>query len=180
MVSEYGLGNEVSTHGDVYSYGILLLEMFSGKRPTDSEFGEAIGLRKYVQMALPDRVRIIIDQQLLPEIRGGEEGTLNSDSIRDMRIACVTSILQVGISCSEEFAGVSNPHRDGCGSRLGPGSRPCSVALKRWLGWAAGWAHSSCWEPPCRLEKIVPIVWTARGLPEAASCTFVAPKLLLN
>jgi len=76
--------------------------MFSGKRPTDSEFGEAIGLRKYVQMALPDRVRIIIDQQLLPETRGGEEGTLNSDSIRDMRIACVTSILQVGIFCSEE------------------------------------------------------------------------------
>ena len=102
MVSEYGLGNEVSTHGDVYSYGILLLEMFSGKRPTDSEFGEAIGLRKYVQMAMPDRVRVIMDQQLLPETRGGEEGTLNSGSIRDMRIACVTSILQVGISCSEE------------------------------------------------------------------------------
>ena len=31
----------------------------------DSEFGEAIGLRKYVQMALPDRVSTIMDQQLL-------------------------------------------------------------------------------------------------------------------
>ena len=65
LVSEYGLGNEVSTHGDVYSYGILLLEILTGKSPTDSEFGEAIGLRKYVQMALPDRVSTIMDQQLL-------------------------------------------------------------------------------------------------------------------
>lgn len=64
MISEYGLGNKVSTQGDVYSYGILLLEMFTGKRPTDNDFAEVIGLRSYVQMSLPDSMSIIIDHQL--------------------------------------------------------------------------------------------------------------------
>ncbi|CAD6251822.1 unnamed protein product [Miscanthus lutarioriparius] len=96
---EYGLGNEVSTQGDVYGYGILLLEMFTGKRPTDNEFGEAMGLRKYVQMALPDTVSTIMDQQLRMEIEDGEADTSNSK----LRISCITSILQVGISCSEEM-----------------------------------------------------------------------------
>ncbi|KAF7104243.1 hypothetical protein CFC21_105151 [Triticum aestivum] len=99
---EYGLGNEVSIHGDVYSYGILLLEMFTGKRPTDSEFGESFGLHKYVQMSLPDRAAEVIDQYLLAEIEDGEESTTNSGSTMDLRIACITSALHVGISCSQE------------------------------------------------------------------------------
>jgi serine/threonine protein kinase len=103
LVSEYGLGNEVSTHGDVYSYGILLLEMFTGKRPTDDEFGEAIGLHKYVQMSLPDSMASIIDHQLLTEMEGDQVSNSNSSSIREMRTACISSVLQVGIWCSEEM-----------------------------------------------------------------------------
>uniref|UniRef100_A0A0E0JXB2 Receptor kinase-like protein Xa21 n=1 Tax=Oryza punctata TaxID=4537 RepID=A0A0E0JXB2_ORYPU len=99
---EYGLGNEVSINGDVYSYGILLLEMFSGKRPTDSEFGGFLSLRKYVVMALPDRTASVIDLSLLAETEDGEASTSISNQTREMRIACITSILHVGVSCSVE------------------------------------------------------------------------------
>ncbi|KAK8334201.1 hypothetical protein V6Z11_A10G258200 [Gossypium hirsutum] len=50
---EYGMGSELSTNGDVYSYGILLLEMLTGKRPTNERFKEGLSLHNLVKAALP-------------------------------------------------------------------------------------------------------------------------------
>ncbi|CAL5023167.1 unnamed protein product [Urochloa decumbens] len=99
---EYGLGNEVSIQGDVYSYGILLLEMFTGKKPTDSEFGEAFDLRKYVQMALAESAANVIDKNLLQQAPDIEARSTTSHQTREIKISCIASIMQVGISCSEE------------------------------------------------------------------------------
>ncbi|XVF24097.1 hypothetical protein REPUB_Repub13aG0098000 [Reevesia pubescens] len=72
VAPEYGLGNKVSTYSDVYIYGIFLLEMFTGKRPTDEMFKEDLNLYIYVKLALPESVAEITDPILLQEIVRGE------------------------------------------------------------------------------------------------------------
>ena len=47
--------------GDVYSYGVLLLEMLTGRRPTDPFFNDTTNLPKYVEMACPGNLLEIMD-----------------------------------------------------------------------------------------------------------------------
>ncbi|XP_010431084.1 PREDICTED: probable LRR receptor-like serine/threonine-protein kinase At3g47570 [Camelina sativa] len=62
---EYGVGGQPSIFGDVYSFGVLVLEMFTGKRPTNELFGENFTLQSYAKLALPERVLDIADKSTL-------------------------------------------------------------------------------------------------------------------
>ncbi|XP_025014368.2 probable LRR receptor-like serine/threonine-protein kinase At3g47570 [Ricinus communis] len=98
---EYGMGGQVSIFGDIYSYGILLLEMFTGKRPTNDMFKEGLNLHKFAKSALPDGVAEILDPVLLQE-----SGEIDSRSIRTKKIMdCLISIVDIGVSCSAELPG---------------------------------------------------------------------------
>uniref|UniRef100_A0ACD5WY49 Uncharacterized protein n=1 Tax=Avena sativa TaxID=4498 RepID=A0ACD5WY49_AVESA len=99
---EYGQGNEVSVCGDTYSYGILLLELFTGKRPTDDEFVQDLNLHTHVEITLRDKATNIVDMCLLSSLEEGTEITTASESATEMRTACITSVLHIGILCSRE------------------------------------------------------------------------------
>ena len=45
-----------ATEGDVYSFGVFLLEMFLGKGPTNEMFKDDLNLHNFVKMALPERL----------------------------------------------------------------------------------------------------------------------------
>ncbi|PPS18629.1 hypothetical protein GOBAR_AA01931 [Gossypium barbadense] len=104
---EYGMGSELSTKGDVYSYGILLLEMFTGKRPTDEIFEEGLSLHNFVKTTLPERMTEIIDPILLQEkVRQGtkKDFILSGNIIENDRcLQCMNSILEIGLTCCTEL-----------------------------------------------------------------------------
>ncbi|KAI8531150.1 hypothetical protein RHMOL_Rhmol11G0115000 [Rhododendron molle] len=91
IIHEYGMGDMVSTLGDAYSFGILLLEMFTGKRPTDNIFKDHQNLHSFVKNALPDQVMDIVDPCIQLEHNNGS--WINE---------CMVSILTIGVACSSE------------------------------------------------------------------------------
>ncbi|KAA8542832.1 hypothetical protein F0562_023984 [Nyssa sinensis] len=98
------MGERVSTYGDVYSYGIILLAMFTGKRPTDDMFTNGLNLHNSVKMALPERVMEIVDPILLHTM--DEEVTINhihKEEIMCTIQECMISVFRVGVTCSTEL-----------------------------------------------------------------------------
>ncbi|XP_038971195.1 receptor kinase-like protein Xa21 [Phoenix dactylifera] len=103
IAPEYGLGSQVSTRGDVYSYGILLLEIFTGKRPTDATFNESLDLHRFVEMAFPTQIMNIVDPQLIREdyeiINGIQQRCAKQHRIQE----CLISVMSIGLQCSNKL-----------------------------------------------------------------------------
>ncbi|KAL8107667.1 hypothetical protein AgCh_024175 [Apium graveolens] len=100
---EYGICGEISSEGDVYSYGILLLEMFSGKRPTESSIlmEYDYNLHDFVKKALPESVIDVVDPQINLD-QEEHDMTVNQSYSRAAMETRLASIFEVGILCSED------------------------------------------------------------------------------
>ncbi|CAN1187545.1 Probable LRR receptor-like serine/threonine-protein kinase At3g47570 [Linum perenne] len=89
MNAEYGMGNQVSVEGDVYSYGVLLLELFTGRRPIEETFKEGLDLHNMVKRALSNQQTM----EVLDPILLNEETRKSPEEL-------VRSILEIGVACS--------------------------------------------------------------------------------
>jgi serine/threonine protein kinase len=115
------MGGEASAQGDVYSYGIFVLEMFTGKRPTYKMFKDGFNLHNFVKMALPEKIVQIMDPNLLTgEVNESPMETEEDDYNYDIEILeervlienvsqmnsnvqkCFLSIFNIGLACSLE------------------------------------------------------------------------------
>ncbi|GJX34879.1 leucine-rich repeat protein [Tanacetum coccineum] len=89
---EYGLGSEMTSSGDVYSFGILLLEVMTGKKPIDGMFNEGLSLHKFAYMALPDHIVDVIDDDAIV-LQSTEADAKKMEE-------CLVATIKIGVLCS--------------------------------------------------------------------------------
>ncbi|XP_030497593.2 LRR receptor-like serine/threonine-protein kinase RGI1 [Cannabis sativa] len=68
IAPEYGYSFKITEKSDVYSYGVVVLEVLTGKQPTDSRFPEGSHIVSWVNKEVRERRREItsvLDQQLI-------------------------------------------------------------------------------------------------------------------
>uniref|UniRef100_J3N820 non-specific serine/threonine protein kinase n=1 Tax=Oryza brachyantha TaxID=4533 RepID=J3N820_ORYBR len=106
MAPEYAFMGKASRKSDVFSFGIMLLEVFTGKRPTDPVFIGGLTLWLWVSRSFPENLVDVADDHMLQD----EETRLCFDHQNTSMGSCSTSrsnsflasIFELGLLCSSE------------------------------------------------------------------------------
>ena len=94
-IAEYGTWCKISTEGDIYSYGIILLQMITGKKPTDDIFKDGMNLHNFVEEVLPQNLGSIVEPNLTMYDEGGEMLSTVKQKW------CVEQLAKLGLNCSK-------------------------------------------------------------------------------
>ncbi|XP_038686588.1 probable LRR receptor-like serine/threonine-protein kinase At3g47570 [Tripterygium wilfordii] len=92
MAPEYGLLGIISTSCDVYAFGIVMMETFMRKNPTDEMFVGEMNLRRWVKESLAVDLAEVADADLLKR----------EDEHFVAKLKCVSSLMELAFACTEE------------------------------------------------------------------------------
>ncbi|XP_052727134.1 putative leucine-rich repeat receptor-like serine/threonine-protein kinase At2g24130 [Vigna angularis] len=96
IAPEYGFGSSSSIKGDVYSFGILVLEMVTRRRPIDDMFVGGLSLHKWVKFYFHGRLEKVVDPALVTASRD------QSQDVRKMWEVAISELIELGLLCTQE------------------------------------------------------------------------------
>ncbi|KAL7229599.1 hypothetical protein ACSBR2_008160 [Camellia fascicularis] len=96
IAPEYGMGKRASTQGDVYSFGVLLLEIVTGKRPTDVLLHEGSSLHEWVKSCYPHKLEPVVQEAL-------ERCAPHNNQVYDHKAwhSVIFELIELGIICTQ-------------------------------------------------------------------------------
>ncbi|CAN6855558.1 unnamed protein product [Brassica oleracea] len=103
---EYGIGEKPSQAGDVYGFGVMLLELSSGKSPMDEFFEEDQNLISWISYGFQgNAIMEVIDPKLkrLIDVSGAQ---------LHAKLDCLKKTIEVGLACTAYAAGERMNMRD--------------------------------------------------------------------
>ncbi|KAK1266038.1 putative leucine-rich repeat receptor-like serine/threonine-protein kinase [Acorus gramineus] len=102
VAPEYGLSGKSSIQGDIYSFGILLLETFTGRKPTDAMFSSGSNIRQWVEESFSDAILKIVDANMLrdDDETHSDDGDNIELGVAQAKRKCLSSVLELGLLCS--------------------------------------------------------------------------------
>ncbi|XVF82882.1 hypothetical protein PTKIN_Ptkin16aG0086400 [Pterospermum kingtungense] len=87
MAPGYGSAGIISVKSDVYSYGILLMETFTRKKPTDEIFSGDMSLKHWVERSFSNEIIGVADSSLVQK----------DDQYFVINANCISSIMGLGL-----------------------------------------------------------------------------------
>ncbi|XP_068647242.1 putative leucine-rich repeat receptor-like serine/threonine-protein kinase At2g24130 [Aristolochia californica] len=100
IAPEYAFGSSTTTKGDVYSFGVLVLEMVTRKRPTDEMFVGGLSLHLWVKSHYHGRVEKVIDSLLIMAAKD------ENPEDRNMWEVALAELIELGLLCTQEAPSV--------------------------------------------------------------------------
>ncbi|KAL3824663.1 hypothetical protein ACJIZ3_020692 [Penstemon smallii] len=85
-----------SVQGDVYSFGVLLLEIVTGKRPTDVLFTEGSSMHEWVKSCYPNKLEPLIEEAIMRYAPSG----LSADN-RKIWADVIFEMIELGLICTQ-------------------------------------------------------------------------------